>query len=435
MKLTLDVPLFLEADVVVCGGGPAGFAAALSAARAGKQTVLLEKGGSCGGLGTQGLVPMFFVGGEKDLGFACGTGREVTNLMLEQTKITRTWGWQTTDPEYLKRIYDALLLDAGVKIIYEAKVAAVVREGSRIEHLLVATVGGLKAVRAKMYVDGTGDAAVAAFAGAPCEIGDENGTTMSPTMCIQYSNVDLKTFGDWVRAGNNPRDIWMRLMKEGKAPMPEYHFVGVRTYGNGTVGGNLGHIYGTSCVTEDGLTFGLTEGRKIALKYFNFYRDNVPGFEKADFVNTASILGVRETRRIAGDYKLCYNDYKTRAVFDDEIGRYNYPVDIHASSTDPEAQKKVEEELRATSYRPGESYGVPYRSLCPQGLDNLLVAGRCLSADRPVQSSIRVIPGCFMTGQAAGFAAAMATETSDIRKIDVRVLGKTIRAYDDERRK
>ncbi len=432
--LNLEVPLWLESDVVVAGGGPAGVAAALAAARSGSSVVLLEKGGCCGGLGTQGLVPMFFVGGKEDLSFACGTTCEIVKEACEQAGLPRTWGWQTTDPEVLKRIYDAKLLEAGVTLRYEAKIATVLREGDRIDQLLVATAGGLKAVRGKVYIDATGDGAVSAFAGAPFELGDASGATMSPTLCAQYSNLDLARYEAWLKAGNNPRQIWMRLQEEGKAPLLEYHFVGIRTYGHGTSGGNLGHIYGVNGVDEESLTFGLTEGRKIAKLYFDFYRQNVPGFEHADLVHTAELLGVRETRRITGDYQLTYQDYCERASFPDEIGRYNYPVDIHASVTDAEAQKKVEEELRRTTYRPGESYGIPYRTLCPRGVRNLLVAGRCISTDRAAQSSVRVIPGCFTTGQAAGFAAALAVAGGNTREIPVAKLQSTIRAYDDARR-
>jgi hypothetical protein len=165
--------------------------------------------------------------------------------------------------------------------------------------------------------------------------------------------------------------------------------------------------------------------------YLEFFREHVPGFEDAELSATAELLGVRETRRIMGDYVLSFEDYKARASFPDEIGRFAYPVDIHSATTDPDAQKRVEEELRETRLGKGQSYGIPYRSLIVQRLSNLLVAGRCMSADREVQSSIRVMPGCFVTGQAAGVATALAVEgKTTIRDIDTKNLREVLRSQD-----
>lgn len=174
------------------------------------------------------------------------------------------------------------------------------------------------------------------------------------------------------------------------------------------------------------MTNAYIEGRKLAKIYHDFYRRHVPGFEHSDLVQTAPLLGVRESRRIRGEYQLNGDDYRSRAVFADEIGRFSYPIDIHSSSTDPEEQKRVERVLCETRCKPGESYGIPYRSLIPLGVENLLVAGRCVSCDREIQSSLRVIPGCFITGQAAGAAAAMAA-AGNVRSVDTAVLQKWLK--------
>ena len=137
-------------------------------------------------------------------------------------------------------------------------------------------------------------------------------------------------------------------------------------------------------------------------------------------VATGSLLGIRESRRITGDYVLCLDDFKKRAVFPDEIGRYCYPVDIHASKPDAANYKQFAEEFKTLRYKQGESYGIPYRVLVPQKLSNVLVAGRCVSSDRYIQGSIRVMPGCFITGQATGVAAAIAIEKgADTRGVPV----------------
>ena len=141
-----------------------------------------------------------------------------------------------------------------------------------------------------------------------------------------------------------------------------------------------------------------------------FYKEYLKGFERMELVASGSLLGIRESRRILGDYVLNLEDFKRRAIFDDEIGRYSYPVDIHASRPGEKEYKQFEEEFRTLRYDKGESYGIPYRTLTPRGLENLLVAGRCISSDRYLQGSVRVMPGCFITGQAAGVAAALAVE-------------------------
>lgn len=152
-------------------------------------------------------------------------------------------------------------------------------------------------------------------------------------------------------------------------------------------------------------------------------------------VATGSLLGVRETRRIMGDYVMTLDDFKKRAGFDDEIGRYSYPVDIHPNKNDIDSYKKFYEEITTLHYKKGENYGIPYRALVPRDLDNVLVAGRCISTDRYMQSSVRVMPGCYITGQAAGTAAAMVADSNgkntahdiDIKSLQGRL--KAIGAY------
>ena len=194
-------------------------------------------------------------------------------------------------------------------------------------------------------------------------------------------------------------------------------------------GGNIGHTFGVDNTDERSITKALIHGRKLVLEYERYYKEYLCGFEKMKLVATGALLGVRETRRILGDYVLCLDDFKGRASFDDEIGRYSYPVDIHASKPDDESYRKFEAEFRTLRYKKGESYGVPYRILTPRGLSNVLVAGRCVSTDRYLQGSIRVMPGCYITGQAAGVAAAIAVEqNTDTRGFPVRELQRRLLA-------
>jgi hypothetical protein len=193
-------------------------------------------------------------------------------------------------------------------------------------------------------------------------------------------------------------------------------------------GGNIGHAFGVDGTDERSITQALVRERKKVLEYERYYKEYNTGFENMELAATATLLGIRETRRILGDYVMTLEDYKNRAIFADEIGRYNNQVDIHASSADTKEQERVKKLFDSTGYKEGESYGIPYRSLIPRRLENVLVAGRCISTDRYVHGSIRVAPGCFITGQAAGAAGALAAaRQTSTRGIDVKELQQRLK--------
>lgn len=426
MIQTLALPLLADAEIVVVGGGPSGFAAALAAARNGGDVLLLEQTTMLGGLGTAGLVPMFAPASDGERMIYGGIFEEINLEMCRRMGI-EPWQdyWQAINPEILKRLLDEMAESAKIRFVFGAKVCEAEVEAGRINAVWVATSMGLKRVTGRRFIDGTGDALLAALAGAGFEFGDENGRTMSPTLCAQFSNIDFAAAFAAGRAGASDREIWRRMTEEGRAPFQEYHFVCMKPVSKVSAGSNLGHVYGIDTLDEFELTRGYVEGRKIAKMLEDFYRDHVPGFQKAELLATASLLGVRETRRIVGEYRMTAADYEKRACFDDEIGRCCYPIDIHSGSTDTEEQKRVEQVLNRTLYKRGESYGIPYRAMIPKKLANLLVPGRALSADRAIQSSLRVMPPCFVTGQAAGVAATLAE--NDFRDVDIHALRSRLR--------
>jgi hypothetical protein len=399
-----------DAEVVVCGGGPAGIAAAVAAARIGRSVILIEQTGCLGGLGTAGMVPVFCPATDGERVLAAGICQEVMDELARRMGVEVNYNWFPFDYEVLKALYDDIVLEAGVRLFLATTLADTIVEDGRVRAVVAANRAGLQAITGTVFIDVTGDGNVSAWAGAEWELGGDRGELMGPTLCATFSNVDWARYHAAAKTGQDARSIWLRMMDEGQAPVPEYHFVGAFRAGPTRTGNNLGHTYGVNGIDEESLTRGYVEGRKLARVYLGFYREHVPGFENAELSATAALLGVRETRRIVGEYVLTGDDYRARATFDDEIGRFAYPVDIHSATTDPAAQKHVEEELRATQLGKGESYGIPYRSLLVKGFANLLVAGRCMSTDRQVQSSIRVMPGCFITGQAAGVGAALAIE-------------------------
>ena len=317
------------------------------------------------------------------------------------------------------------LTEAGVKVVYETVVTDCAVENGTIRALRCFAPRGNFAVAGRVFIDCTGDANLAALAGVPFEYGDEKGNVMAPTLCVTYDNVKYPDD----RCNGLGRREWNEAAKKNSLPVNEHHFVGFFRNGDTCGAGNLGHIYGTDVLDLFSRSRAWPEGRALALRYHEFFRDNVPGFETSRLASSADMLGVRESRRIAGEYRMTADDYFARRHFEDDIGSFAYPVDIHASGDDAEKQAAVEKKIVEVAYGPGENYGIPYRALLPKNTVNLLVAGRCISTDRAMQSSVRVVPGCMITGEAAGTAAALAlAQNRSLRALDIRALQKKLAA-------
>lgn len=426
------LPLRHDVDVFVAGGGPSGVAAAVAAARQGS-SVFLAEGHTClGGMGTAGLVPGFtnFTDGVNFL--ADGIGREVHDRHKAASGIPdRAPGepyyfQDSIDAEALKRVYDDMLAASGAAFALETHVTAVEAEGGRITHAVCWGKSGHFAVRARVYVDCTGDGDLAAWAGAPFEKGDAEGRMMAGTLCSLWTGID------WPRvAAENEHqgDGVEQAIADGVFTHEDRHFSGVWRVGPGVGGANMSHAYGVDGTDERSLTAAMVESRRMMIEYRRYLKEYVKGFERAHLASTGSLMGIRETRRIMGDYVLCLDDFHKRASFADEIGRHSYPVDIHESTPGKADHEKFLSEWRTLRYGEGESYGLPYRSLLPRGLSNALVAGRSISADRSMQASVRVMPCCFTTGQAAGVAAALAAAgAADTRGVDVTELQSGLKA-------
>ncbi len=407
------VPVRADVDVCVAGGGPAGVAAAVAAARQGARVFLAERHTCLGGMGTAGLVPAFMEFGDGVNFLAAGVGGDVLDRLHaaggapRYDPATGRGGCVNINAEILKRVYDALVTEAGVDLAFQTTLMAVEQDGPRVTSVVCAAKSGLFAVRARVYVDATGDGDVCAWAGAPFEKGDAQGRLQPGTLCSHWSGVD------WTRVVREGYGIEGdgRALAQGIAAglftIPDRGLPGMWPVGPNQGGGNVGHTFGVDATDERSVTAALIWGRKLVAEYERYYKQFVPGFEGISLEATGALLGLRESRRILGDYVLTIDDYLRRATFDDEIGRYAYAIDVHASQPAAAEDKAAESPFHMLRYQRGESYGIPYRCLTPRGLDNVLVAGRCVSVDRSVHGSIRVMPGCFITGQAAGAAAAL----------------------------
>ena len=410
-----------EADVFVAGGGAAGVAAAVAAARGGARVFLAESAGAFGGLGTTGLVPAFAPFDDGVNFLAGGIGLEIRKNVSKHLPLSTHW--TSIDPEELKREYDRIVTEAGVEFSFFTTVYDVIATDGHIEEVVLGSKSGLFTVKAKVYIDCTGDGDLIAFAGGRFEMGDEKGEVMPQTLCSVWANIDRSRI-----LPGAPNRFIDQAYADGVLSLEDRHLPGIFHREDGIGGGNVGHTFGVDPTDERSLTSAMIRGRASILEYERYYKEYLKdGFENMRLVGTAPVLGVRESRRVTCDYTLTADDFVNRAVFEDEIGRYCYPVDIHVKSTDKSEYARFEEEYkRLYRYKKGESYGIPYRSLIPISFDNALVAGRCMGTDQKMQASIRVMPGCFITGQAAGAAAALAKNAGDVRSVNFRDLADAL---------
>lgn len=419
------IPVRHDVDVFVAGGGPAGITAAVTAARQKKRVFLAEANSCLGGMGTAGMLPLFMKFGDGERILATGVGQEIHEKLIKAGG-TGPGSDVTIRAEVLKRVYDDLLLDAKVDFTLQTHLIGTQTCNNKVTSVVLSGKSGLFAVKAKIYIDGTGDGDLAAWAGAPFEKGDAEGLMMPGTLCSLWNDIDWKKVHE---SKYHPDGCHLeQAIKDKVFTYEDRHLPGMYQLGKTLGGGNIGHTFGVDATDERSITEALIWARKSLVEYEHYYKKYLEGFEQMELVATASQLGMRESRRILGDYVLNVEDFQRRAVFEDEIGRYAYPVDVHASKPEKAAFDQFRKEFTSLRYKKGESYGIPYRILVPRNLSNVLVAGRCVSCDRPMQGSIRVMPGCFIMGQAAGAAAAVAIEKdTDTRGFPVALLQKRLK--------
>ncbi len=413
------IPIRHAVDVLVAGGGPAGIAASLAAARLGASVLLIEQTGTLGGMGTSGLVPGFCPMGDGKRVIVGGIGREVVDRLRAagatgpDDRPDRWHGWIPFQVESLKLLYDEMIAEAGVTLRFLTTLVDVATDGRRVKHVVLCGRQGPYAVHAQCFVDATGDGLLSALAGAAYEIGDATGALQPPTLCSIFAGVDWETFHAFRRkdSGRAVASALERAIADGHFSTPDRHHPGAFRTGRRLAGMNVGHVHGTNGADDAQLTAAMGKGRRIVQENLAFYRKYIPGFEQAELATTGSLLGVRETRRITADYTLTADDFVARRSFPDQIGRYNYAIDIHPSKPTQAAYNAFLKEFQQQyRYKAGESYGIPLRSLIVRDLTNVMVAGRCMGTDRKMQGSTRVMPCCFITGQAAGTTAAMAVD-------------------------
>jgi 2-polyprenyl-6-methoxyphenol hydroxylase-like FAD-dependent oxidoreductase len=384
-------------DVVVAGGGLAGTMAAMAASAAGRRVLLVERYAALGGMATLGLVQPITMWGMGSTYVLGGRGRRMLEELAADasasTPVT-TYG-PTCDAEHLKYALERQAQAAGVKLLYHAWVSDAHVSAGRVEALTAVAKGGPLRLEAGVFVDATGDADVAAMAGCPLAVGSQGITLMFVLGGIDRSRAPSR---EEIGRHYNPHKVGYRGALVFWHPRPDAAYL------------NMTEVENADALDAAGLTAATLECRRQAWAMLDVFRRHVPGFEKAYMEQTAPALGVRETRRIAGRYTLTTDDALRGADFPDAIARCICPLDIHGS--DAGGRKR---------YQPlSRSYGIPYRCLLPQGVCNLLVAGRPISTDQGAHSSVRRMAPGLALGEAAGLAAAMAADSdADVTDVDV----------------
>lgn len=394
-----------KTDVLVVGSGSAGSTAAIAAARQGASVALVERYGFMGGTSTQVLDTFygFYTPGEPNRKVVGGVPDLVVNQLMEHgVALIRpnTYGAGdgiTYDPEVLKVVWEQLAQEAGVKLLYHTFVADTVLDGDRVVGVLAVNKSGPVRLLADVVIDASGDADVAAASGVPFE-GAENGPVQSLTTTFRMLNVDTD------RARAVKKAELHRLMAEasatGKYDLPRKEGSVHITPFDGIMATNMTRVADIDPNDTVQLTAAEIEGRRQALQYAQFMIDYVPGYERSVMADLSTQIGVRESRRIFGEYRLTKGDVLAARQFDDAIAQCGAPIEDHHSGGDTHWE-----------YLPqGETYGIPFRCLMPQKAEGLLVAGRCLSAEHDAHASVRSMGQCMAMGQAVGVAAAMAAK-------------------------
>ena len=425
-------------DVIVAGGGPAGCAAAAAAARAGCRTLLIEASGFLGGMGTGGLIPAWCPFSDREKIIYRGIAQEVfENLKRAMPQVDpAALSDVPIDAEKLKLVYDELVAGSGAQVLFHTQAADVLTEGGAVTAVVTASKAGLRAHSAKVYIDATGDGDLAVAAGAESVLGDGSGAAslMPASLCFTLTNVDDFAYrhGEMLFC-SNPNSPIYPILKSGKYPLiPDFHIYNL-PLGPSKIGFNAGHIFGVDSTDPRSTSDAMALGRRIAMSFRDALAEYAPAaFANAVLSETAPFIGIREGRRVIGDYVLTVDDYIARRSFPDDIARNAYHIDTHNKSAgggqSPDDLAQMEANI-ARRYKPGESHGIPYRSLTPRGIKNMLVAGRCISCDQTVFGSVRVMPVCLVTGEAAGSAAAQlaAAGETDAHALDVAKLQQTLR--------
>ncbi len=415
------IPVLFSADVCVAGGGPSGTAAAIQAARHGAKTVLIERGIALGGLAVLGCVTPFMDthAPDSDTPYVAEVKERLRKHGIEPFDGTGQQVWH--NPETLALIYDEMCEEAGVEILYHSVLVDTVLTGPVITACIIQTIAGLTAIRARIFIDGTGDAFLARSAGVPSEHGyEKTGNNQPLSFRFEMGGIDVDRLWqhvaidlgeDWCKTKPPYFEIAEAMHRNQRYKLEELMARGVET--GELTPEDAEYMQAYTVIGKDGVmsmncpeipvrfsatdpvsySKAVTFGRRMMRRIADYLVRRLPGFEHAFISREAAMLGARESWRIRGRYYLEESDYHNQSRFPDAVCRTAWFIDAHG--------EKVSEKLPE-----GGFYEIPYRSLVADEIENLIVTGRCISASFILQASMRIQPTCMSIGEAAGIAAA-----------------------------
>lgn len=424
MQYKTTVKQKLETDVLVVGGGSSGATAAITAAQQGASVMLVERYGFLGGISTQVLDTFygFYTPGSEARKVIGGVPDQVVEALMKRGKALyrpNTYGAGqgiTYDPQTLKIVWETLAENAGAKLLYHTFVVDVLTDGERVTGVIAVNKSGFLHISAKTIIDASGDADVATAAGVPHESGGTDAPVQSLTTTFHLINVDVD------RAQQVKKDeLHARMqtaIESGDYDLPRREGSVHINPLPGVMVTNMTRVGNIDAIDAEQLTRAEIEGRRQAHEYARFLVDCVPGYENADMTSLSHQIGIRESRRIYGDYRLTKDDVLSARKFEDAIAQCGAPIEDHHAGSDTKWH-----------YLPdGATYDIPYRALLPQKIEGLLVVGRCLSADHDAHASVRSMGQCMAMGQAAGVAASLSvTQNTTPRSVSITTLQTHLR--------
>lgn len=399
-----------EYNLIVIGGGLSGVAAAVCAAREGLKVLLVERMGCFGGAMSNCSVYPFM---KHAIKYADGTKRILSaGIFAEMCKRHRELGgvsergWQ---PEIFKIMLDRLVEESSVKVMFHTQLIDVVKEDRKISAVRLLGKHGIFEVTADYFIDASGDGDLMAYAGCEYQLGRESDGLCQPmTTNFRISGVDIEKYKE-----DKPylQELFKRFNEEGKISVPRENMLINGNLGEGVLHFNSTRVVKMNPLDSIDLSLAEMEARRQVLEIYNFLRTNSDAFKNSTLVLIAPEIGVRESRKLKGVHVLTADELKQCVDFEDSIALGNYMIDIH----NPDGVGTYR-----YRFQPDEYYRIPYRSLVPKEIDNMLVAGRCLSADHEAHSAVRIMPICACLGQAAGTAIAQAHHTGKtVHNVDV----------------
>lgn len=435
-----------RAQVVVAGGGPAGVCAAIAAGRAGKDVLLVEQYGCLGGMSTSALVHPWMTFHENNgRQLVYGIAQEIVDRMMKaghsRGHVADTMGETATvtpfDQEYLKLLLAEMCQEAGVRILFHTFIFGTEQDNRTITALRAANKDGEVRIIADSYIDATGDGDLMFYSGCAYKKGrDEDGKMQPCTMCFSMEHVDFEKIRVYMREHHDefhfnthfeqldelPNcisgffSLWEQGKKEMGLDIQRDRLLFFRGFRDDIATVNTTRMVGIDGTSAEDLSYAEVEGRRQAIQVSELLKRYIPGFENARLLNVGNVIGIRETRRLQGRYILTADDLKQGRMFDDTVMLFGYTIDFHQADGAGFTQFEV------------PAYGIPYRALIPVEIDNLLVAGRCISSTMEANSSMRATPCPMGLGQAAGTAAGLREDGAPFHSVDIQALRSRLRA-------